>query len=174
MIQPFKFDAEKAVEAILYVASRVKSPTLHTISKLLYFADVAHLEHYGRFITGDSYVAMKHGPVPSGTYDVMKYVRGDGVMSFAEHARAAFDVVGGHNIKPFREPDLGLFSRSDLACLDEAIAKYGARSFRELTSLSHDAAWHSADADDAISLEAILKTLPNKKRLADYLAGHHL
>jgi hypothetical protein len=33
----------------------------------MYFADKAHLEQYGRFICGDSYVAMK--PVPIGTYE---------------------------------------------------------------------------------------------------------
>ncbi len=39
---------------------------------MMYFADRLHLERYGRFICGDSYVAMKNGPVPSFTYDILK------------------------------------------------------------------------------------------------------
>jgi ABC-type branched-subunit amino acid transport system ATPase component len=48
-----KFDTEKAMEAILYIAKRVKIPTFHTISKIFYFADQIHILKYGRFITGD-------------------------------------------------------------------------------------------------------------------------
>lgn len=65
----FHFDPEKAVEVILYVASRVRDSGFHRVSKILYFADRDHLAMYGRFICGDSYVAMKNGPVPSGAYD---------------------------------------------------------------------------------------------------------
>ena len=35
------------------------------------------MERYERFITGDYYVKMEQGPVPSGAYDIAKLVRGD-------------------------------------------------------------------------------------------------
>ncbi len=75
MIAPFVFDEDVAIEVILYIANRVPHPTFHLIFKIMYFADKAHLERYGRFICGDSYVAMRNGPVPSVTYDMLKGIR---------------------------------------------------------------------------------------------------
>jgi hypothetical protein len=40
--------------------------------KLIFLADRYHLCRYGRLITNDSYVAMKHGPVPSATRDIVE------------------------------------------------------------------------------------------------------
>jgi uncharacterized phage-associated protein len=54
----------------------------------MYFADRKHLEKYGRFICGDSYVAMKHGPVPSEIYDILKAVISDTVLSFKPYEAA--------------------------------------------------------------------------------------
>lgn len=102
---PFKFDPEKAVEVILYIATRAKIRDIYHVLKLLYFADKAHLERNGRFICGDSYVAMKSGPVPSGTYDIIKDIRGDGIHSFAEHARHAFTVKDNYELSPLRDAD---------------------------------------------------------------------
>ncbi|WP_409530306.1 Panacea domain-containing protein [Shinella sp.] len=40
--------------------------------KTLYYADRAHLQRYGRPITGDRYIAMENGPVPSYAYNAVK------------------------------------------------------------------------------------------------------
>jgi len=163
------FDPEKALNAILWIAKRIPSPTFHSISKLLYFADRIHLERYGRLISGDSYVAMKHGPVPSGAYDIMKAVRGDGTCAVEEEAQEAFTVDGRHDVIPRREANETLFSESDLECLHEAIARYGSLSFKALTDLSHDAAWDAADENDIIELEQIIATLPDGASLLEHL-----
>lgn len=47
------FDRDKALEAIIYVAKNLASPSLHSISKILYLADKRHLQHFGRLICGD-------------------------------------------------------------------------------------------------------------------------
>ena len=74
MKHPFIFDPDKAVETILYIANKVQGTDFHRISKLMYFADKIRLEESGRFICGDSYMAMKHGPVPCKTYDILKSI----------------------------------------------------------------------------------------------------
>lgn len=163
------FDPGKALNAILWIAKRIQFPTFHSISKLLYFADRIHLERYGRLISGDNYVAMKHGPVPSGAYDIMKAVRGDGTCGVEEEAQAAFTVEGQHDVVPRREANEALFSDSDLECLHEAIQRYGNLSFKALTDLSHDAAWDSADENDMIELEQIIATLPDGASLLEHL-----
>lgn len=164
-----QFDPEKALNAILWIAKRVPSPTFHSISKLLYFADRLHLQRYGRLINGDSYVAMKNGPVPSGAYDIMKAVRGDGMCAFGKEAQEAFTVDGGHDVIPRRNANEALFSESDLECLHEAIQQYGHLSFKELTRISHDAAWDSADENDIIELEQIIATLPDGPSLLAHM-----
>src|SRR5262245_39031345 len=117
----FRFDPEKALNLVLYVAAKVKEPSFHTISKVIYFADKLHLERYGRLICGDSYVAMKHGPVPSEIYDMMKDVRGDGFSEHWQNARESFEVQGRATVVPRQEADLAVFSESDLECLKESI-----------------------------------------------------
>jgi len=166
---PFKFDPEKAVEVILYIASRAPVRNIYRVLKLLYFADKAHLEQYGRFICGDSYVAMKSGPVPSGTYDIIRHIRGDGIYSFAEHARHAFAVHENHQISPLRDPDLTFFSESDLECLDLAVKEYGALSGAQLKRLSHDQACRAADENDFIDIEQIARMFPGGEKLIKHL-----
>lgn len=164
-----RFDPEKALNAILWIAKRIQSPTFHSISKMLYFADRFHLERYGRLITGDSYVAMKNGPVPSGAYDIMKAVRGDGACVVEQDAQDAFTVVGNHEVSPRRKADDTLFSESDIECLQEAVRQYGKLGFTELTRISHDAAWNSADENDTIELEQIIATFPDGEHLLEHL-----
>jgi uncharacterized phage-associated protein len=182
MKHPFLFDPEKAVETILYIANKVQGADFHRISKLMYFADKIRLEEAGRFICGDSYMAMKHGPVPCKTYDILKSMRGDG-LSVIESAKISFTVFDTNIVKPLREADLDYFSDSDLECLDKVISRqkflraktfawkseYGELSFWKLTELSHDSAWQSADENDCIEIEQIVGTIANAELLLEHL-----
>lgn len=165
----FSFDSDKALNAILWVAEMVKDPTFHRISKVIYFADKLHLERYGRLICGDSYCAMKHGPVPSAIYDMLKAVRGDGSSEYQAEAQRAFEVQGRMTVKPLRKADAEVLSESDIECLNESIQTYGRMSFDELTKVSHDEAWNSADENDLIDIEQIIATLPDGKALLQHL-----
>jgi uncharacterized phage-associated protein len=167
--QRFHFDPEKALNLVLLVAAKVKEPTFHTISKVIYFADKLHLERYGRLICGDCYVAMKHGPVPSEIYDMMKDVRGDGFSEHWKTARSAFEVQGKATVIPRQEADLDLFSESDLECINDSVQTYGHLDFGRLTELSHDAAWQATDDNDIIDLEQIVATLKDSQALLGHL-----
>ena len=157
----FRFDPDKAIQAILFVARSITGATFHQISKIIYFADKDHLQKYGRLICGDSYVAMKHGPVPSGIYDIMKPVRGDGSSDCIEQAEKSFAVQGPYTVIPKTDVNMDAFSQSDIECLTAAIKQYGHLSFSQLTDLSHDKAWEGADENDIIDLEQIIATLPD-------------
>ncbi|MFO1353030.1 MAG: Panacea domain-containing protein [Gammaproteobacteria bacterium] len=159
----FKYDREKALEAILYVAERV--PDKYHVLKILYFADKAHLEDYGRLIFGDTYIAMQHGPVPSGAYDILKSADDtEGSRPFG---------MDGYDVRTFRKADESVFSESDIKMLDESISRYGRLSFGDLCKQSHDAAYKSADFNDAMSLESIIKTLPSGEKLLQHLNDPH-
>jgi uncharacterized phage-associated protein len=166
---PFRFDPEKAVEVVLYIANRAPIRDVYHVLKLLYFADKAHLERYGRFICGDNYVAMKSGAVPSGTYDIIKDIRGDGIHSFTEHARHAFTLQDEVIISPLRHADTTILSESDIECLDESIEKYGSLSGAELKRHSHDEAYKAADENDFIDVEKIAGMFPDGEKLIKHL-----
>jgi uncharacterized phage-associated protein len=170
---PFAFDASKAIQAILYVANRLKRPAdMYWVLKSLYFADKHHLHRYGRFIFGDHYVAMRHGPVPSGAYDLCKIARGEGPLLQCPEVRGAFSVDGNHII-PFGDANPEVFSESDLECLDEGIKECCDLSFGELKSKSHDGAWQNSDENDVMTIESIAALAPDKESLLEYLQDPH-
>jgi uncharacterized phage-associated protein len=134
---PFTFDAPKAIQAILYVANRLRQPAdMYWVLKSLYFADKHHLHRYGRFIFGYRYVAMRHGPLPSGAYDLCKIARGEGPLLQCPEVCSAFSMDGNHII-PLMDASADVFSESDLECLDEGIKECRDLSFGELKAKSH-------------------------------------
>jgi len=170
MKSPVGFKPEKALHAILYVADKLqREDNLYATLKVIYFADKDHLHRYGRFIFGDNYVAMSHGPAPSGAYDIVKYVRGDGWDIGFEEARAAFTVKDNKHIQLYENPNIDVFSDSDIECLDRAIAEYGKLSFSELKRRSHDAAYDQADLNESIPIEAIAATFADGQSLIEHL-----
>lgn len=175
MKHPFDFNIEKGTESILYIIENGTQPTFHHVSKVLYFADKAHLEKYGRFICGDSYIAMKNGPVPSGIYDLLKLARGDLPSIFCppkeiiDEVLQAIRVLGRYGIIALRKADRDMLSQSDMECLNHSIKRYGNLSFSQLTELSHDKAWKSADQNDLIEINYIVATFDNSEDLSDHL-----
>jgi uncharacterized phage-associated protein len=171
---PFRFDAEKAVEVILYITERMpkQSKTYYFILKMLYFADIAHLAKYGRFICGDSYTAMKSGPVPSGSFDLIKVSRKGNIGLFSDHVSNAFEVRPDYTVVPLRGPNLDLLSKSDMEYLDKAIAENGHLTFGQLKDKSHDQAYEAAGPNDTIPFEAIVAMLPNGKEILEHIYRH--
>ncbi|WP_426320475.1 Panacea domain-containing protein [Pseudoduganella sp. R-43] len=168
-----RFNSRKVLEAIVYIASKTPAPGFHKISKIFYFADKLHLERYGSMFSGDTYIAMDNGPVPSHIYDFMKYAGGKNVaLPFAsEKVKAALKEslgVSGYHVSAKRAPDCDYLSDSEIACLDEIIASHGRKTFGQLTDESHDSAWGSVAQDAPIPPSEIIKTLPSSGELLDH------
>lgn len=154
------FNYDRALNALLYVANHidVRKRDIHKIFKILYFADMTHLNKYGRAITGDRYIAMKYGPVPSSIYDMVKIVRGDSW--YVQDDLKAFFSIHGNSLEPLRDADTNYLSESDVKELDSAIEKYKDVDFNEMTKLSHGSAWTKTWRNpycDEISVEDILR-----------------
>lgn len=170
-----KFNSEKALEAILYVASKAPDPDIYHVIKVLYFADLAHLEKYGRLITNDTYIAMKDGPVASNAYDIIKLAKNCGRMipdglEIKDILSAL--VVDKITVKPLRNPEEDVFSDSDVSCLDEAIKNIGHLKFSDIRSMSHGKAWRSADENGEIDLLSLADECScGNKDLIDYVTA---
>ncbi len=160
---------EAAINSVLYIVEQYGGETdMHKIFKTLYFADQQHLSKYGRTITGDVYIAMNYGPVPSKTDDIFKAVRGDSYFSAGDLAQY-FHFVNKFMIKIDEKPDMDWLSKSDIECLDYAINKCRDKSFGDLTSMSHGLAWSNTQANRTISFKDILREVGETEDYADYI-----
>lgn len=173
LIYPFPFEPERALASLLYVAERLRQPTLHSISKMLYFADKRHLWEYGSLMFGDQYVAMENGPVPSAIYDMLKAVRDNVSVQLVcgipvEQLKHSLEVVG-FNVTPLKAADPMELSESNEECMDWAVEEYGNYSFGELTDRSHDETWAETPPNSKISVEAMTLGTKNREALLEYL-----
>ena len=158
-----KFDKIKTLNALLYVASRVQRKDIHKIFKIIYFADRQHLADWGRPITGDTYIAMEAGPVPSRMYDMLKIVRGDSYLPDYENLGRYYRIDNWMYVTPLKDADINKLSKTEISALDDSISKYSLLSYDEIKEKSHDIAWRSTARDfaikwDQIALEAGLDT----------------
>lgn len=157
-----KFKEDKALAAILFLASQDGQIDLYALLKTLYYADKNHLCEWGRTITGDFYARMPYGPVPSQVYDMLKSVRGDG--AWATDLKKFFIFIDKKTIKPLLAPDMGKLSETDKEALRISFSKRGHKSFPALKREAHnDAAFKSQPdqyimtEDDLIEGDPILK-----------------
>lgn len=175
-MQNFKFDEDKAIAIFLYVASKlhegIRKADLHKIFKIIYFADQKHLAKYGRpVLMGDSYIAMKDGPVPSKLYDITKIVRGDGLSCAECRDYAQYFSVTNHYVTPLLNAELDELSSSDIQSLDESFAENKGLTFSQIRIKSHDAAWDSACKDSRIHLREIAKAAGLEPGMLKYLSA---
>lgn len=132
-MKEFNLNKDKAVNSLLFVIESLEKADTHKTFKILYFADQKHLIKYARPITGDTYVKMQYGPVPS----FIKNIIDENIVGLEE-------IVAKYHsffLKPLKEPDLNHLSESDLECLREAIDENKNLTFDELTQKSHDPAY---------------------------------
>lgn len=119
--------------------------------KVMYFAQQEHLLKYGMPIMYDSFVARKHGPVPTFTYKVLKGVEGklNEVSSELQDFVQGISVrtENGHQIFVLAKGavcDRDELSVADMKTLDKWISKCRDIESFELSDLSHDRAWENA------------------------------
>lgn len=163
-----EFNERKTVNSVLHIVSKLKRRDFHKIFKILYFADRDHLAKYGRSITGDAYIAMVDGPVPTKLYDIFKSVRGDGYFKDEGKFSKYFSVENWDLIKPNDQLNLKSLSQTDLMSLDANIEKYGEMSWEEIREKSHDYAWNNTALNRTISFENLITEAGEDESFIDY------
>ncbi len=159
------------VNALLFVLEKLGGKgDFHKLFKILYFADQKHLLRYGSLITDDIYIAMNNGPVPSMTYDILKALRGDGLLeTYKSRFEEYFQLISKYEVKSLSTPDLEELSDSEQECLRESISDNKDLDFKKLTDKSHDFAWSSADKDCEMSIQDIAVAAGANQQLVDYI-----
>jgi uncharacterized phage-associated protein len=158
MVLRFRPNEEKALEALVFLASQWPGITPFFVSKVMYFADKEHMNRYGRPVTADTYIAMQNGPVPSRIRD---YIEGNYLFfQNSDQVAGAISVDRAPRypeISAAREPRLEVFSQSDLECLRNAISLCKRKTFWELSDLTHeDRAWIATEENGRIDYELFI------------------
>ncbi len=119
--------------------------------KVMYFAQEEHLALYGIPIMYDTFVARKHGPVPSLTYKVLRLAEGKAIDVTEDLNEFASELLlsqsNGHQVVSLSndfEVDMDELSRSNIRILDKWIAHCKEIASFDLSELSHDKAWLKA------------------------------
>lgn len=118
--------------------------------KIMYFAQEEHLAIYGTPLMDESFVARKHGPVPSLTYKVLRVAEGKIGDATGELTSFVSDLtlcsIEGHQVVRVKNNvcDLDELSNSNIRILDKWINKCKDLESFDLSELSHDAAWQKA------------------------------
>src|SRR5258708_1469362 len=153
----FRFDVEKLVQALAYLANvGVRKLSKLKAAKLLYFFDKYHLLKYGRPVLGDVYFCLDHGPIPSASVNLMsEAITPIRIKGWKHPFLDLFDKYLTVDNKPKypefvskRAPDLDLFSRSELEALEATVKAYGKKTPWQLRELTHqDPTWTIPDGD---------------------------
>jgi len=175
-MQQFKFDREKCTSVLLYITKNLERADFLRVFKILYFAEQEHLVRFGRPIVGDSYIAMKHGPVPSTIYNELGNIGNglgkliDGIVnnniSFSDY----FEVKSDKIIIAKVEPDIEEISESELECLNESLEENKYLSFNELSEKSHDLAWNRANINDEMDVLDIAESGGASQEMLKYIS----
>lgn len=142
----FPYEFEKALTALVYLASKPKAvPALdkYKAGKLLFLADKYHLVRYGRPILGDFYRALDYGPIPQKTMDALHALVDDRRRRTPETDRLAKALEVDHRYQYPRfgatvAPNLEALSVSERRALEHVVAEYGKKTFDELKALTHE------------------------------------
>jgi len=142
---------DKAFNALIYFAERIKPLYLTKAIKLLYLADEMGMKQTGVPITWLNYKVWKLGPVPEDIYAKVKFANQLMQKGITENAIAHLKVSAppeqyrdGILLEPARPFDDSQFSDYDVEILDTIISSYGKLNSDQIIALLHaeGTLWH--------------------------------
>ena len=131
-----RFNYQKSTQALnLFAIKQGGQINKMKALKLIFLADRYHLRKYGRLITNDTYVAMKHGPVPSAARDIAE---SNDYLDEAEKSYSSRYVEPNNlSLISKKKVDATVFSESDLEALNFAWSNFGHYDQFQLRDITH-------------------------------------
>ncbi|MEI7733311.1 MAG: Panacea domain-containing protein [Verrucomicrobiota bacterium] len=129
------FNERKATQAAARLLKlRGSSMSYLKLIKLLYLADREALLRWGRSITTDQYVSMRHGPVLSHVLNLVTEEDSPGDPSiWAQHVSEPEH----YSVRLQSDPGEDELSTAEMQLLDEIFKKYGAKTRWNLVDITH-------------------------------------
>ena len=123
----------KLLNAIIFFCKDAEIPKTK-LNKLLFYADFKHYKEYTLSITGACYAHLPHGPAPDKYDYYMATLVHDEKALYVDERQ--FPNYTGEYITAIREPDLNIFSTTELkilAMVKEHFLPFTAKDIRELS-----------------------------------------
>lgn len=176
----FKISYNKTIEVVVWLANMRPGIDIYHVAKVLFYADKKHINKYGRPITGDTYIRMPYGPVPSGVRDI---VTENSWLSPDQLAQIKNSLIIDKNdnhykLAAVRKPNMMYFSKSDIACLEDSLNKYGDMPFDELYQTTHaEKCYYETDPNEKIDCALLIdddnpfrnEILENMEEISQYV-----
>lgn len=135
-----QFNYKKAIQALNVLAIK-EGGSINKMKaiKLIWLADRLHLRKYGRPIISDNYYAMKFGPVPSHTKNIID--KNEDYTSDEELIYRDIYIEKDPNCKHSfiskNKPELSVFSKTDIEAILKVYDEFGEKNQFDLSTLSH-------------------------------------
>lgn len=165
-VAPVQFDREKFKEAILLLASYCPSEELGNVKlhKMLYFADMMTFLEEGRPLTGVDYLKQKFGPTARHLTSVVDELAREGRLSVRETEYHGFYKKDYALAAPFEPMRL---SKREQQLLREVADFVRGKTARQISEISHNAAWEAAELGEVIPYFTALQLVPVEVTDAD-------
>lgn len=164
--QPVQFDREKLKDAVWFLASRCEAEELGNVKlhKMLYFADMLAFLNQGRPITGVEYLKQKFGPTARYLTVALRELEADRRLSETETTHYGYAKKTYLALRPYVRTRL---TADDEAILQDVADFVRGKSAKEISDLSHNAAWEAAAMGEVIPYFTALKLVPDEVTEAD-------
>ena len=152
-MQP-ELDRKKLSEIIIFISQQSEKDERFgatKLNKILFYSDFHAYVNFGKSITGCEYKRQKNGPCPHELppmRDTMEVNRDIGIKNVKYHGLNQKRTIA------LRDPDLSIFSGSEIALVQKIIDKYWDLSAREISEKSHEfIGWKLAEEKESIPYE---------------------
>ncbi len=161
-----QFDREKFKEAILLLASHCPPEELGNVKlhKMLYFADMMNFLEEGSPLTGVDYLKQKFGPTARHLTSVVDELAREGrllVRDAEYHGFYKRDYVVTDPRAPVR------LSEREQQLLKDVADFVRGKTARQISEISHNAAWEAAELGEVIPYFTALQLVPVEVTEAD-------
>jgi hypothetical protein len=129
-------NVSKALEVILWIASRKPGMDIYHVVKAAFFADREHVSKYGRPISGDSYMAAPFGPLPQVVYNLLRHDPIE-MIALDSNGELPFTVDEKHRVYADRDANERRLSKTDIAALEYGVQHVADKSFDEIYRETH-------------------------------------
>jgi len=141
-----KLELSKLYNAVLFFSRDgvLKSK----LNKLLFYADFKHFKEYTLSITGLRYAHLPYGPVPDNYAMYYATMFSKGLVEFKEESYPNGYV--GELIKAVKEPDLNIFSPSELRIMAAVIEDFKGHTATQIQDIAHKEKGYQQTSDGDI------------------------
>lgn len=170
----FQINLPKTVQCVLYVIEQMGGEiNQYNLMKVMFAADKEHLNQHAIPVTGDKYIKMHFGTVPSAIYDMV-------------NDKGLYDYLNELDMKelPFKriekdgksfmivsstKPNKDYLSETSIESLDKGIVEYGNLTFAEVKTKNHkEKSWQESKHNEVIDFELMIEN----KEVLKYLLEH--